>query len=252
MRRSTSRFGWSLTLIALWVLTLAAGHSVPAAAKSFKEMFPGAEIKNETAKAIVEAMDYQQGVVPLGAGGVKLDVPPKFYVLGPVDAKRVLVEVWGNPPNSANGVLGIILPAVKMPIEDTWGAVIRFDEDGYVSDEEAGKIDYADLLKSMQDGTAEASAEREKAGFGSMKLIGWASQPYYDAVQKKLHWAKELEFNGKSPHTLNYDVRALGRRGVLKINFVADMGDLPVIRSVIPDVLQMAQFEPGSRYALVG
>jgi uncharacterized membrane-anchored protein len=68
-------------------------------------------------------------------------------------------------------------------------------------------------------------------------------------VRKKLHWAKELEFNGKSPHTLNYDVLALGRKGVLKINFVADMGDLPVIRSVIPDVMQMAQFEPGSRSA---
>ena len=39
------------------------------------------------------------------------------------------------------------------------------------------------------------------------------------------------------------------RKGVLKINFVADMGDLAVIRSVIPDVLEMAQFEPGSRYA---
>jgi uncharacterized membrane-anchored protein len=253
MSHSTPRqarvLGRFLAVAAAAALALVAGLTQPAGAKTFKEMFPGADIKNEQARAIVEAMDYQQGVVSLGSGGVKLDVPPKYYVLGPVDAQRVLTGVWGNPPNAATGVLGMILPAVKMPIEDTWGAIIRFDDDGYVSDEDAGKIDYADLLKSMQEGTAEASAEREKAGFGTMKLVGWASQPYYDAAQKKLHWAKELEFNGKSPHTLNYDVRALGRRGVLKINFVADMGDLPVIRSVIPDVLQMVQFEPGSRYA---
>jgi uncharacterized membrane-anchored protein len=29
----------------------------------------------------------------------------------------------------------------------------------------------------------------------------------------------------------------------------AVLGDLPVIRAVIPDVMQMAQFEPGSQYA---
>ena len=230
-------------------LMIVALTAPPAIAKTFKEMFPGTEIKNEQARAIVEAMDYQQGIVALGAGGVKLDVSPKYYVLGSADAKRVLTEIWGNPPTSANGVIGMILPAVKMPIQETWGAIIRFDDDGYVSDEEAGKIDYAELLVSMKEGTAEASEAREKAGFGTMKLIGWASQPYYDAATKKLHWAKELEFDGKPEHTLNYDVRALGRKGVLKINFVAEMGDLPVIRALIPDVMEMAQFEPGSRYS---
>jgi uncharacterized membrane-anchored protein len=229
----------------LWLaISAASGH-----AKTFKEMFPGAEISNEKARALVEGMNYQQGVVALGAGGVKLDVPSKYYFLGPADAKRTLTEIWGNPPGAADGVLGMIMPAVKMPIQDTWGAIVRFDDDGYVSDDDAQKIDYADLLKSMQDGTTEASIERVKAGYGSMKLIGWASPPFYDQTTKKLHWAKELEFDGKSPHTLNYDLRALGRKGVLKVNFVADMGDLAVIRSVIPDVLDMAQFEPGSRYA---
>jgi uncharacterized membrane-anchored protein len=235
----------SVLAVGLWLSM--GGATVQA--KTFKEMFPGAEISNEKARALVEGMNYQQGVVTLGAGGVKLDVPPKYYFLGPADAKRTLTEIWGNPPGAADGVLGMIMPAVKMPIQDTWGAIVRFDDDGYVSDEDAQKINYTDLLKSMQDGTADASAERVKAGYGSMKLIGWASQPYYDQASKKLHWAKELEFDGKSPHTLNYDLRALGRKGVLKVNFVADMGDLAVIRSVIPDVLDMAQFELGSRYA---
>ncbi len=57
-----------------------------------------------------------------------------------------------------------------------------------------------------------------------MKFAGWASQPYYCGAQKKLHRAKELQSNGTSPHTLNGDVRALGRKGVLKINRIADMG----------------------------
>ena len=221
----------------------------PAGAKTLKEMFPSVDIKNDEARKILEPMDFQQGVIKLGAGGVRLDVPAKYYFLGPADARRALVDIWGNPPTSAEGVLGMILPSIKLPVDDTWGAIVRFDDDGYVSDEDAQKIDYKELLKGMQESTAEASEARAKAGYGTMKLIGWASQPFYDAATKKLHWAKELEFDGKTPHTLNYDVRALGRAGVLKINFVAGMEDLPVIRQVIPDVMEMAQFEQGARYA---
>ena len=44
-------------------------------------------------------------------------------------------------------------------------------------------------------------------------------------------------------------MRALGRRGVLKINFVAGMEQLDEIKGVIPAVMDMPQFEAGSRYA---
>ena len=241
------KVGSTRTLFAFAIVT--ATVASPAEAKTFAEMFPGVELKTEAQRKAVEGMDFQQGVVKLGAGGVKFDVPPKFYFLGPADARKVLLEIWGNPPANGQDVLGMVMPAIKMPVEDTWGAVVRFDADGYVSDEEANKIDYADLLKTMQQQIEDANDARVKAGFGNLKLVGWASQPYYDDKAKKLHWAKELEFNGRSDHTLNYDVRALGRSGVLKMNFVARMDELPVIRGAIPDVMEMVQFEQGSRYS---
>src|SRR5262249_16179029 len=64
----------------------------------------------------------------------------------------------------------------------------------------------------------------------------------------KLHWAKELEFGGDPTHTLNYDVRALGRKGVLKINFVAGIGELDEIKRIIPTVMAMPDFDHGLRY----
>jgi uncharacterized membrane-anchored protein len=219
-----------------------------AEAKTFKELFPDEKITNPKAQEFVDGIDFQQGDVKLGVGGVVLKVTPKFYFLGPIDAKKVLTEAWGNPPVTADGVLGMLLPADKTPIDDTWGAVIRFDSDGYVSDSDAEAINYAEMLTTMQEATAEASAERVKAGFGSLKLVGWASQPYYDKAEKKLHWAKELEFGGEPKHTLNYDVRALGRQGVLKMNFVAGMDDLATIKSIIPAVMAMPEFETGFRY----
>jgi uncharacterized membrane-anchored protein len=220
-----------------------------AEAKSFGEMFPGLTYDNPKAKALVEALDYRDGTIALGSAGVRLNVPSGFYFLGSEDARRVIVEAWGNPPAAANGVLGMIFPAGKTPLDDIWGAVITYDEDGYVSDEDAANIDYAALLKQMQEATQRGSEERVKQGFASIRLVGWASPPFYDKDTHKLHWAKELEFGGTPQHTVNYDVRALGRKGVLNINFVAGMDQLGEIKAVIPAVMAMPEFEAGSRYS---
>jgi hypothetical protein len=71
MRNLTARHArdliCSFAMCAAWTLALVAGFTLPAEAKTFKEMFPGTDITNDKARAIVEAMDYQQGVVPLGA-----------------------------------------------------------------------------------------------------------------------------------------------------------------------------------------
>jgi uncharacterized membrane-anchored protein len=176
-------------------------------------------------------------------------VPAGFYFLSAEDARRVIVDAWRNPPKTAEHVLGMVMPAAKTPLDDAWGAVITYDDDGYVSDEDAASVDYASLLKEMQDATAESNKERVKQGFPSIRLVGWAQQPFYDRTTHKLHWAKELEFGDSAQHMLNYDVRALGRRGVLNINFVAGMDQLDEIKSAIPAVMAMPQFEAGSRYS---
>jgi uncharacterized membrane-anchored protein len=235
----------ALALIAAAGMMLWAGA---ATARSFKDLFPDVQYKDPKVQQLVESFDYRQGQVALGAGGVELKVPVGFYFLQQRDARRVLVEVWDNPPAVAEGVLGMILPDGKSPVEDTWGAIVTFDADGYVSDEDAASIDYDAMLKSMKEATASASEERSRNGFGTMRLIGWASPPFYDKPSHKLHWAKELQFNDSPKHTLNYDVRALGRHGVLKMNFVAGIDQQQDIKSVIPDVMAMPDFAAGSRY----
>lgn len=141
----------------------------------------------------------------------------------------------------------MIFPVSATPIE-SWGAIISFEDSGYVSDEDAESIDYDDLLADMQ-GDAEASnEERRKLGVETVKLVGWAAPPHYDRASHKLHWAKELEFGGSPSHTLNYNIRALGRKGVLQINFVAGMDQLAEIEQVIPAVLAMPVYDKGFRY----
>jgi len=47
---------------------------------------------------------------------------------------------------------------------------------------------------------------------------------------------------------LNYNIRVLGRKGVLVLNFIAGMDQLPEIQSNLNNVLAMADFDDGSRY----
>ena len=114
---------------------------------------------------------------------------------------------------------------------------------------DAAKIDYAALLKQMQEDAVEANQEREKAGYPPIQLIGWASAPRYDAATHKMYWAKEIKFGDSPEHTLNYNIRMLGRRGVLSLNGVASMNRVLDIEAASPAIVSMVQFNAGHRYA---
>jgi len=144
----------------------------------------------------------------------------------------------------------MIVPADFDPLASAgWAAVLSFDDDGYVKDDDAAKINYNDLLKQMQEEVAENSKERVNEGYHSIQLVGWAEPPRYDQATHKLYWAKELKFGSENEHTLNYNIRMLGRRGVLVVNAVASMTELPAVKAATPALLSMVNFQEGHRYA---
>src|SRR5215510_7757737 len=80
-----------------------------------------------------------------------LKLPESFRYLDAADSRKLLVA-WGNPPESAQGVLGMLVPSGISPLEeDGWAIVITYDEDGYVSDEDAKTLDYDKMLSEMQE-----------------------------------------------------------------------------------------------------
>jgi len=177
-----------------------------------------------------------------------LVLPEGFCYLNPADTETLLTKVWGNPNGS--GTLGTIVPANFDPFEtDSFAVIVTFDEDGYVKDDDATKINYAELLKTMQEGTKEANEARVKAGYSAIEIVGWAAQPRYDVGSHKLYWAKEIKFGNETEHTLNYNIRMLGRRGVLILNAVATMHQLKQVEAAAPTLLTMIDFQEGHRYA---
>lgn len=200
------------------------------------------------AQGVWESLNRQHGEITIEQAGAKLNVPESFYFLDGKDANTVLVDVWGNPPGG--DVLGMLMPEGTTPFDnDSWAVTIAYEEDGYVSDEDAKDIDYADLLKDMQADTAESNTYRQQNGYPTVELVGWASQPFYDANTNKLHWAKEIRFGDSEVNTLNYNIRVLGRKGVLVLNFIAGMDQKQLIESQMDTVLSIANFQEGAQYA---
>jgi uncharacterized membrane-anchored protein len=201
------------------------------------------------AKKLVDGLNYQQGEITLGGGVAKLTVPAEFRYLNPKDTDTVLIKIWGNPPGEES-TLGMLVPASTGPLDpSSWGVIITYDQDGYVKDDEAAKINYDDLLKEMQAGTREANKARQKEGYATVNLVGWAAQPRYDQATHKMYWAKELKFEEAEENTLNYNIRVLGRRGVLVLNAVSGMSQLQEIEKAAPTILSMVDFQEGHRYA---
>jgi uncharacterized membrane-anchored protein len=202
----------------------------------------------EEAQALASTLKFQQGEVVLKQGLATLKIPDGLRFLNGHDAGIVLVKLWGNPPMA--DPLGLLMPAKAGPLSaESWAVIITYEEEGYVKDQDAEKIDYSDLLKQMQKDTRDTNKERDKQGYPSVELVGWAAPPRYDKTVHKLYWAKELKFSDADGNTLNYNIRVLGRRGVLVLNAVAAMSQLPEIERSAPKILAALDFNPGNRYA---
>ena len=216
----------------------------------YQEPATGEELDVEYVEPTPEEVDarfeWRTGSIQLQNGLATLELGPGFRYLDPEQARMVLEDIWGNPPDRT---LGMVFPADRGPISDgAWAVVLTYASDGHVPDEDANEIDYGEMLADMQESAEEENAARTRAGYGTIEVVGWAAAPHYDPAAHKLYWAKELRFDGAPDTVLNYDVRVLGRRGVLSMNAVASMGQLDEVRAGMETLLASVRFRNGERY----
>lgn len=218
-----------------------------------QEAAPAADTTEiDPADAFMAALKPQSGTVDLPGGKARLNLPADLKYLNPEDTRNLIVNGWGNPPESAVSVLGMIVPTSVNPLTpEGWGVVITYSDDGHISDDDADQMDYTSLLKDMQAGEAEANAARKQAGYDPISLVGWAEPPHYDRASHKMYWAKDLKFgtDADQRHTLNYAIRVLGREGVLELNAVASMDQLADMRTEMTEIVGVTEFTDGNRYA---
>jgi uncharacterized membrane-anchored protein len=199
--------------------------------------------------AIEQGLHPQKGTVRIPAAHVSLALGDAYYFLPADQAKRVLTEGWGNPPDQVADVLGMVFPEGKSFRDETWGAVIEYQDTGHVSDKDAANQDYDSVLADMKSSEEEANKTAKEQGYSGSHLIGWAQAPTYDASTKTLIWARDIEFDGAKGETLNYDLRTLGRTGVLSLNMIDSMDNLSSVRSAATGLGTTIKFDSGAAYA---
>ncbi len=201
------------------------------------------EAKAPTAPKV--QLHYLSGTVTIPDQLATIALPKDYHYLEAKDARFVVEKLWGNPPDPS--VLGLVIPPHQEDVFD-WAIVVSYEESGYVKDDDAKSNDYAKILTDMQTSQHEANPERTKSGYPTLELLGWAESPQYDTATHKIFWAKRLQVEGSKVVTLNYDIRVLGRKGVLVLSAVAADSQLALVADSSKAVLATTAFSSGNRY----
>ncbi len=201
--------------------------------------------------SVEQTLSYEHGTVTIKNGLAKIEVPAGFKYLNGKDSEMILTDIWGNPPSDiADQSLGMILPENSTPFQDSSYVInITYSEEGYVNDDDAKDINFDELLETMQTSCIESNPYREEQGYDAVYLINWAAKPFYDSENKKLHWAKELKFGETEEHTLNYNIRILGRKGFLELNAIGEMYVLEEVQKNASNIISSIDFNDGNKYA---
>ena len=198
--------------------------------------------------SIEKSLHYKTGEISLGNGIATIQVNNGFRFLEADEAEYVLTELWGNLKGSKP--LGLLFPPNSGATSlEGFSFLVEYDAIGYVKDKDADKIDYDDLLKDMKEGQVTANEERRKLGLETMTIIGWAAKPSYDKEKMILYWAKEFRVSGQDENSLNYDIKILGRKGVLTLSALATMSQLDTVNKNLDNILSIVSFNSGNKYA---
>lgn len=182
------------------------------------------------------ALAWQRGPTEGRLGTVAaIKVPEGLAFLDGPNTRRFL-ELNRNPPRDNHYAL----------VSGEWFAVFSFDDSGYVKDDE--KLDADALLKSLQEGDEPGNEERRRLGMPPIYTDGWHVPPHYDAGSRRLEWGLRLRGEG-GQRIVNYTIRILGRRGVMKATLVSDPQSLNQDIIAFKTSLAGFGFVSGERYS---
>lgn len=196
--------------------------------------------------SIESKLNYKTGTITLENGLATINIKPGYKFLDAADTRYVLEDLWGNLKGQT--AMGMILPADAQASVADYAFIVEYSAMGYVKDSDADEINYDDLLKQLKEDSQKDNEERRKAGLATMDLVGWATKPSYDKERKILYWAKEFKVQDSEENTLNYDIRILGRKGVLVLQAVSGISQLDSVKQNSSNILSMVSFNSGHRY----
>ncbi len=172
-------------------------------------------------------------------GIAEIKIPDKYRFANGDDTRKIM-ELYGNPPTDLE--TGYIEPERR-----DWFIVFEFDETGYIKDDEKNSLDADAILKSIKEGTKESNKWRKEKGMPDLAIIGWQKKPSYNTATNNLEWAIINESAGS--RNINYNIRFLGRKGVMSVIIVADEKGLNSAVAAANKMLTTYSFTEGNKYS---
>ena len=193
-------------------------------------------------------IDWVKGPAKVEVGSVAEMAIPEGFVFTGKKGTQDLLKAMGNLVGDNEE--GFLAPATVFDKEsdERWFVVFEFNPVGYVKDDEKDKLDPVSLLKGFQEGNVRANKEREKLGYEKLELVGWAVEPHYDEKSNNLEWGLLLK-SEKGHETVNYEIRLLGRKGVMQCTLVLGPKELKTGLPRFRNLLGGYGYKTGERYA---
>jgi uncharacterized membrane-anchored protein len=239
--------GWTVRLGRLCMLALALLNAVPALAGDPPGPAASAPADSSEAAWAAARQAAQEGprdIALLNQATLKL---PAGRVFIPQPQATRLLQAMGNPGEDPR-LQGLIFPAG----DQGWFMTVRFEQAGYIKDDDAKDWNADDLLKSYREGTEAQNEERLKMGVPAMEILGWAEKPAYDGSTHRLVWAMASRNKGETDadaQGVNYNTYLLGREGYFSMNLVTGLTELPAHKPEGQALLAALNFQDGMRYA---
>ena len=165
---------------------------------------------------------------------------PEGYVFADGDDTRKIMEYYGNQITDRE--VGYIAPQ-----DQSWFMVFEFEETGYIKDDEKEDCDQDASLDSLKEGTKQGNEWRKENNIPEMEVVGWHTAPFYNEKTNNLEWGIEFASNGNQ--IINYNIRYLGRKGVMEVILVCNPDQLEKAIDETQSLLVSYSFTKGNKYS---
>jgi uncharacterized membrane-anchored protein len=211
----------------------------PVEAEGEGEPMEGEEFQMPT-KIELPGLRWTDGPADFPIGSMaRIDVPAGYRATD-VRGTRILMEAMGNPPSPNE--LATLMPADSVD----WFVTFTWDSCGYVKDDDKDDLDADDLLEALRKGNDQANAYRRQHGESPLTIVGWERKPFYNTATNNLEWA--IKATSAEGPVVNFNVRILGRAGVMEANLVCDPQILSATLPTFQKLLTGFAYSKGNTY----
>lgn len=194
-------------------------------------------------------IQWQEGPTIGSLGDIAQLRVPEGYLFSGKDGTQKFLEL--NEVSSDGEELGVLVPDSRDP-KSFWYATFRFEETGYVGDDEKNHLDDNTILGSIEKATEDANGTMQSRGWATVHVTGWKEAPIYDSVRNSLIWGVagySVDPKSGRAEITNYFFRLLGRRGVMSCQLVASADQIDAAVPSFESVLQGFSYLPGQKYS---